>query len=110
MSYPSVPIAYKSTRTPVKGTKVDMAINGTVRGRNFHTQTTYNFNLVHEYCTSAEMQSIIDCYTSVGASTVNMTWDGDGAVYSVIFTVEPTVQPVYDALYNVTSRLTGRAA
>ena len=108
MSYPDIATSWESMREPLTKTETDMAVNGIVRGRKYNTKTTYKFKLIHELVTSADMQSVIDCYNSVGASSVSYTWKGDSVVYSCIFTTEPTVQPVYDGLYQVTTELIGR--
>jgi hypothetical protein len=108
MSYPTLPQSYNSSRTPMTSTKVDIAINGMVRARSFYTATTYNIQVVHENVSSAEMQSVIDCYTSVISSTLSLTWDGDGDAYTVIFNAEPTVNPIPGGMWNVESKFVGR--
>lgn len=108
MAYPTVDQSYKSTRKAVAANKIDYAVNGTPRALNFHTNTTYNFTVIHEMTTSTEMQSIVDCYTSVMSDSVSLVWDADNDAYTCIFKGEPDTVPIPGGLWNVTSKLAGQ--
>lgn len=104
-AYPSV--------TPTQGSQVaarnniamDVAEDGSVRGRKLHAKETYDVTLVHSYVDETDANTVEEFYEAAPTQQVEVTWRG--AVYNCYWMGKPLVEHAAGATWTVTSRLIG---
>lgn len=84
---------------------LDVAEDGSVRGRKLHTKETYDVVLVHNYQTSTVANTIEDFYEGNPTQQVDVTWRS--VTYNCYWSSKPLVENVNGALWRVTSVLVG---
>jgi hypothetical protein len=105
-AYPNTEYSTASRVTPRSALAMDVASDGTVRGRVVSTGEVYDLTLVHDFLLEADAQTIETFYGSNRTAQVEVTWRGD--TYNAYFASKPTVEPAGGLYWKVTSTLIGR--
>jgi len=105
-AYPNTEYSTASRVTPRSALAMDVASDGTVRGRVVSTGEVYDLTLVHDFLLEADAQTIETFYGSNRVAQVDVTWRGD--TYQCYFAGKPTVAPAGGVYWAVTSVLVGR--
>lgn len=105
MSYPSIPFDNQTALSPEAGIAVDVADDGTIRGRVSFASTVYTATVVHSYITSLERDQIISFFDANKALSFPFTYDGD--TYTMRFAAHPQARHQQGGWWTVTSRLVG---
>lgn len=104
-SYPTTTYHDGSQVVPRTNIALDVAEDGTVRGRKLHTKETYDVTLIHSYQTQAEAETIESFYEGAPTQQVDVTWRGD--TYNCYWAGKPALENTDGALWKVTARLVG---
>lgn len=92
-AYPSTAYDIESSRETVNGGAIDVATDGTVRLRQFHTEPLYRFRMIHSYITYTAATGIESTWSSNKTTAVTLTWR-DSATYDVYFEGPPQVNHI----------------
>lgn len=106
-SYPVLLQDAKSRRKPVNSIKVDLAGDGTPRGRVMHSKTVYNFTVTHPLISTIDRDSIQTFYDTNKDLEFTFVWDADGLSYTLMFLGEPDPTWVAAGYWNVTMNAIG---
>jgi hypothetical protein len=90
-AYPDLPLAMNSRRRIINGTVSDMASDGTLWARNFHSQLVYEFTLIHIGMTAAQASTLEAFYTTNKANAITLTYKKDSAQYNCHFPIPPDI-------------------
>lgn len=93
MAYPSLPIAYTSSRALETDRRTERASNGATRGRVLFTAAKSKFQIKHEGLTSAQMTTFRDFYGANLASSFTLVWPATGGSFTCIFASDPVETP-----------------
>lgn len=104
-AYPSVAFAKGTQVVARNNVALDVAEDGTVRGRKLHTKETYDLALVHEYASETDANTVEDFYEGSPAQQVDVTWRSQ--TYNCYWAGKPVVEHADADLWTVTSRLVG---
>ena len=110
-SYPSeLPYCRGSERIIRPGTQIDVATDGTLRGRRFYAADLYEFHLVHHAISSTQRDTLLAFYETNKISLIEYTWNEDSAVYEVYFFPDaPRVGLIRGTTYTANVTLMGHA-
>ena len=104
-AYPNTTFSKGSQVAPRHNIALDVAEDGSVRGRKLHTQETYDLTLVHSYLSEADAETIEAFYEGAPTQQVDVAWRG--ATYYCYWSAKPVVEHTDAAWWSVTSRLVG---
>ncbi len=104
-SYPTSVFHKGSQVVPRNNIALDVAEDGSVRGRKLHTKETYDLTLIHSYQTQTAAETIESFYETSSTQQVDVTWRGD--TYNCYWAGKPSLNNEGGALWNVTCRLVG---
>ena len=104
-SYPTTDYHKGSQVVPRTNIALDVAEDGTVRGRKLHTKETYDVVLVHSYQTEAEANTLEDFYEGAPTQQVDVAWRS--VTYNCYWASKPVVEHDDAAFWRVTSVLVG---
>lgn len=105
-NYPSVDYDIESRRETINGGALDIAVDGTVRVRQFHTEPVYRFRMIHSYISSTDATSIESNWATNDTVAVTLSWR-DGSTYSVYYEGPPQVNHIIGAYWRAESVLIG---
>jgi len=104
-SYPAVAFSKSSQVTPRSVIDLDVAEDGSVRGRKIHTKETYDVVLTHNYVDEATANTIEEFYEANPTQQVDVTWRS--VTYNCWWASKPVVAHEEGGVWNVTSVLVG---
>ena len=104
-AFPNTEYCKGSQVAPLTNIALDVAADGTMRGRKLHTKETYDVTLVHLYVDETAANDIEDFYESAPTQQVDVTWRG--VTYNCYWAGKPVVEHFDGGLWTVTSRLSG---
>lgn len=104
-SYPVTDYHKGSQVVPRNNIALDVAEDGSVRGRKLHTKETYDVALVHTYRTEAEANTIEEFYEGNPTQQVDVTWRG--VTYNCYWASKPAIEHSEGIHFTVTSVLVG---
>ena len=104
-SYPSIAFSKGSQVTARNNIDLDVAEDGSVRGRKLHTKETYDAVIVHSYVPEADANAIEEFYEANPTQQVDIVWRG--ATYNCYWVSKPVVEHAEGETWNVTSVLVG---
>lgn len=105
-TYPNTTYSPASRVTPREAIAMDVASDGTIRGRVISTGEVYDITLVHEYLSESDAQTLETFYGSNRVAQIDVTWRGD--TYQCYFAGKPNVVSAGGVYWTVTSTLVGR--
>ena len=105
-TYPSLPFARASRRTPLNPIVEDQAADGTPLTRDAGGAEAYEFEAVHTLITEAEAWSVYDTWANNRGAVIALTWT-DSVAYNCLFVAPPDPQQMIGAYWQVTARLRG---
>ena len=108
-AYPTLPYCRGSERAIRSGVEIDLATDGTVRGRRFYAEDLYEFHLVHHAITGTQKDSLLSFWSSNRTALIEYTWDEDSAVYEVYFAAPPRIVFLRGDHYTAEVDLIGQA-
>lgn len=101
MNYPSLPMAYSSTKTLGSDRQIERASNGTARGRVLFTGVKAKFQVHHENLNAAQMTQFRDFYSANLAVPFMLVWPATAVSYTCIFVSDPVETPLVGLGTNV---------
>lgn len=104
-SYPTTEYHKGSQVLPRNNIALDVAEDGSVRGRKLHTKETYDVLLVHSYRTEAEANTLEDFYEGSPTQQVDVTWRS--VTYNCYWAGKPAVEHDDGASWTVKCSLVG---
>lgn len=108
-NYPSLPWSRDSTRVPHAGIALDVAEDGTVRGRTLYASPYYEITAVHPGISSAERSSLESHFASHVGVSFTLVWPWGDESHTVYYAEAPELQSV-GSVHTATVRLVGRPA
>lgn len=104
-SYPNTTFHRGSQVAPRNNIALDVAEDGSVRGRRLHTKETYDVVLMHDNVSQATAEAIETFYEGNPTQQVDVVWRGD--TYNCYWAAKPSLESENGVLWKVTSRLAG---
>ena len=107
-AFPTLKQSPKTRVIPISsGRQLDMSTNGTIRGRDLHSATAFDIDLVNILVTDAEKSTLETFYDTNKNLAITWTDAGDSQVYDAVFVAAPQYTWTSHGYWDVRTRLRG---
>lgn len=108
ISFPNTEYTKDSVAEPRPNASIDLASDGTPRGRRIYGNEVYDFVLINDDLTEAEADAIENAYEADPLDRVDVVWRG--VTYYCYWKTKPLISYIGAAKWLAESRLIGNRA